>query len=196
MASRSLPGELTPRMLLVEWFEVSGLRGIVPITIGQGVLTLFTEYGHADVTIHNPDTNRLFAGLGETMHGEIINDEEKVWTRNLILHQLTWVTLTNLWNCLKDLKSLPIPKILVCSKTLICHIHLLACLTILIRIRWYCPPIETHLRSSIPPRAGTREFIFGLKLRLSTNLDYSRHHAVPRSYETSRLISAELKPTG
>jgi GMP synthase (glutamine-hydrolysing) len=34
-----------------------------------------TEYGHADVKIHNtgnPHTDRLFAGLGETMHGEIL----------------------------------------------------------------------------------------------------------------------------
>jgi hypothetical protein len=33
----------------------------------------FAEYGHADVIIHNTGdahADRLFAGLGETMHGE------------------------------------------------------------------------------------------------------------------------------
>jgi hypothetical protein len=36
-----------------------------------------SEYGHADVTIHNAGdshVDRLFAGLGETMHGKLISD--------------------------------------------------------------------------------------------------------------------------
>lgn len=39
---------------------------------GQTLLTSYVEYGHADVTIHNAGdshVDRLFAGLGETMHG-------------------------------------------------------------------------------------------------------------------------------
>lgn len=34
----------------------------------------FTEYGHTDVFIHKTEDsniNRLFAGIGESMHGEI-----------------------------------------------------------------------------------------------------------------------------
>lgn len=39
-----------------------------------------TEYGHADVAIHKVDSHvdRLFAGLGETMHGELPTSQYEV----------------------------------------------------------------------------------------------------------------------
>src|SRR3569833_2983518 len=67
---RKLLGRPTLRTLLAEPLEVSTCSTNLRLHVFCPLASI--EYGHADVTILKDDSHvdRLFAGLGETMHGE------------------------------------------------------------------------------------------------------------------------------